>query len=239
MTDSKIFNIGLPKTGTTSLHTALKVLGFRSLHNPLDLRWLTYYRGVYRYPRDDWDALTNFGEHFYPQLDRHYTAAQFILTIRDKDDWLASAEKWFSRAPENPMIDYPGRLETFGCMTFERDRFAYVYELHRSNVEAYFSARPEDLLVLDCSDTGAWEKLCRFLDRPVPEQPYPHETVVRRSRLSAYRLRNWVKYWLYPVLLPKQPSPKAAQTTGASEGLAEGAPKPCGRSREQCSKTEQ
>ncbi|MEO1350360.1 MAG: sulfotransferase, partial [Cyanobacteria bacterium J06635_15] len=53
---SKIFNIGLPKTGTVSLNAALVLLGYRSLHNPLDLRFMSYKKGIYNYPRDDWDA---------------------------------------------------------------------------------------------------------------------------------------------------------------------------------------
>jgi hypothetical protein len=171
---NKIFNIGLPKTATTSLNEALKILGYRSLHNPLKFRTLTYRHSIYKYPRDDWDALTNFGEHFYPQLDQSYPNSKFILTLRDKDEWLRSAEKWFREPPKNPPIDYQGRLETFGCMTFHFDRFSYVYDLHTANAMAYFHNRPQDLLVLDCTKGNPWQQLCPYLNKSVPGQPFPH-----------------------------------------------------------------
>jgi len=171
---NKIFGIGLPKTGTSSLNESLKILGFRSRHNPLDLRALSYNYGVYQYARDDWDALTNFGEHFYPQLDRNYPQSKFILTIRDKDAWLSSAGKWFSRPQENPPIDDKCCLETFGCVRFQYERFSYVYDLHRKNAEGYFRNRPGDLLILDCSRSDAWRKLCEHLGQPVPDRPFPH-----------------------------------------------------------------
>ena len=171
---NKIFNIGLPKSGTTSLNEALRLLGYRSRHNPLDFRALTYNHGIYKYPRDDWDALTNFGEHFYPQLDVNYPGSKFILTVREKQHWLRSAEKWFSVPNENPPIDDKCILETFGCTTFQFDRFAYVYEVHRRNVMEYFRQRSDDLLILDCSMPDAWRRLSEFLDRPIPNRPFPH-----------------------------------------------------------------
>jgi hypothetical protein len=192
---NKIFNIGLPKSGTTSLQAALVKLGYRSFHNPTRLRSLSYERGIYRYPRDDWDALTNFGEHFYPQLDSCYPNSRFILTIRDKEAWLNSAEKWFSRKPKNPWIDYRGRVEVFGCTYFQRERFAYVFDLHYRNVCDYFSERQHDLLILDPSVESAWTKLCDFLGHPVPEEPFPHVRP-QESVSRLYRIKASLKHWL-------------------------------------------
>ena len=200
--DAKIFNIGLPKTGTSSLHRALTLLGYRSLHNPLDFRLLSYQCGVYKYPRNDWDALTNFGEHFYPQLDAAYPGSKFILTVRSKDTWLVSAEKWFSRPPANLWIDNQGRLENFGCTTFQRARFSYVYDLHLANVEAYFDGRRGDLLTLDCASADAWQCLCRFLDQPVPDGPFPHVVVSPRSARSLRSVRTWLRSRLNRLGIP-------------------------------------
>ncbi len=87
MSFNRVFNVGLPKTGTHSLHTGPETLGIRSLHNPEDLRPQTL-AGRYRFKRDDWRALTNFCEHFYPQLDKEYPRSKFILTVREKESWL-------------------------------------------------------------------------------------------------------------------------------------------------------
>lgn len=194
----KVFNIGLPKTGTSSLNKALIMLGYRSLHNPLDLRFLSYRQGIYKYPRDDWDAITNFGEHFYPQLDINYPGSKFILSIRDRSAWLHSAEKWYSQSPVYPPRDNPARLETFGCMTFDRERFEYVYDHHLDGVKRYFANRPGDLLISEVGRENPWTDICEFLGKPIPEQPYPY----LNSRTSKFhkasklkrQLANWIKY---------------------------------------------
>ena len=42
--------------------------------------------------------LTNFGEHFYPQLDQAYPNSKFILTIRDEETWLVSWKKQIGKS---------------------------------------------------------------------------------------------------------------------------------------------
>lgn len=200
----KIFNIGLPKTGTSSLHRALEVLGYRSIHNPLHWRQAVY-EGDYRVCAD-YDAVTNFAEHTYPQFDRAWPGSKFILTVRrDVDKWLKSWERQIgeSRGNErlNPIVNRqswarPGtwwwmlrtmnrvngrepisnlhaRIEIFGCYRFVEDRCRYVYDLHYRNALEYFRDRPGDLLVIDVTAGEGWEKLCPFLDLPVPEQEFP------------------------------------------------------------------
>lgn len=171
---NKVFAIGLPKTGTSSLNEALTIMGYRSLHNPLDFRLLSYREGIYKYSRDDWDAITNFGEHFYPQLDLSYPNSKFILTIRNKEQWLKSSEKWFNNPPQYPWKDYQPILETFGCMEFNYNRFSYVYDFHLKNVRDYFKNKPNDLLILNINDGNPWLKICHFLRQPIPNIPYPN-----------------------------------------------------------------
>jgi hypothetical protein len=49
------------------------------------------------------------------------------------------------------------------------------YESHRRRVLDHFSGREQDLLVV-CWETGdGWNELCRFLQRPLPDQRFPHE----------------------------------------------------------------
>lgn len=188
----KVFNIGLPKTGTTSLHQALLQLRYRSLHNPLKFRELSYRQGIYRYPDDNWDALTNFGEHFYPQLDRNYPDSRFILTLRDKERWLQSTEKWFSRRPLKPKKDNIGRVETFGCMRFNHERFSYVYDYHLNNVKTYFKHRPDDLLILNIDTDDSWVKLCTFLNEPISDSSFPHRNNGSAETKLTFRIRKWL-----------------------------------------------
>jgi hypothetical protein len=196
---NKIFNIGLPRTGTTSLNQALNALGFKSIHNPKYFRKHAM-EGRYHFDNNDWRALTNFGEHFYPQLDQAYPNSKFILTIRDEMDWLKSWERqigdstgdevptrWAWTQPlrmwerkiqrifahDTRITHMHARIDIFGTYKFHAERCLYVYRLHRKNVLEYFKERPHDLLVMDICGGDSWEKLCSFLDIDIPEIPFP------------------------------------------------------------------
>jgi hypothetical protein len=62
----------------------------------------------------------------------------------------------------------------YGVHQFHEARLRRVYERHLREVQAYFSARPDDLLVLNITSGEGWEKLCPFLERPLPRGPFPH-----------------------------------------------------------------
>jgi hypothetical protein len=87
---SKIFGIGLSRTGTTSLHAALGILGYRSIHYPqLD----RLYELV-----DDHDAASDTPVACsYRQLDARYPGSRFILTVRDFRAWLESTRAFADR----------------------------------------------------------------------------------------------------------------------------------------------
>ncbi|MCS4047519.1 hypothetical protein GGQ04_002667 [Salinibacter ruber] len=190
---NKVFGIGLPKTGTTSLNAALNHLGLNSIHNPLDLRRQAH-EGTYKFDRDDWDALTNFGEHFYPQLDEAYPESKFILTVRDEEEWaeswkrqiegakgdgregVISRSNWYrpgaylllmKKALFGKDNRYPSfkdiRIEIFGTYKFNRKRCRYVYNLHKQNVQSYFKEREGDFEIVDICGGGGWEKVCKLL----------------------------------------------------------------------------
>ena len=197
--NQKIFNIGLPKTGTSSLTQALNLLGIHCLHHPLHLRDEVM-RGNYRFDSfQDWQAISNFGEHFYPQLDQAYPGSKFILTERELESWLKSIQRQIGgsdgMAPHKPirpkdLILHPKlikwiydryngkhfeirnghtRIDIFGCYRFHRERFIHVYQLHARNVRDYFANRPQDLLIMNITEGDGWEKLCSFLGCPVPD----------------------------------------------------------------------
>lgn len=190
---NKVFGIGLPKTGTTSLNSALSQLGFTSLHNPLDLRQQAH-EGNYRFDRNDWDALTNFGEHFYPQLDEAYPGSKFILTVRDEEEWIdswrrqikgttgdekegvISRSNWYRPGAywllinkllygerNNTTSFRDIRLEIFGTYRFSKMRCRYVYNLHRKNVLSYFEGRENDIAIVNICGGEGWDKVCNLL----------------------------------------------------------------------------
>jgi len=67
------------------------------------------------------------------------------------------------------------RIATYGVIQRTNPvRMGFVYDLHIKNVLEYFKDRPEDLLVMNILDGDGWGKLCPFLDKPLPDTPFPH-----------------------------------------------------------------
>jgi len=176
----KIFGIGLSKTGTTSLYAALQRLGYRAatyqhLRGAHPSGWFNgdfsvdYLTG--------WDAITDLpiGTYF-PDLDRRYPGSKFILTCREIESWLASAERqWGRTAVQRDAFRQKVRLATYGILDFDRERFRFVYQVHERNVRWHFRERPGDLLVMNLGAGDGWPQLCPFLGaRAIPNEPFPN-----------------------------------------------------------------
>ncbi len=169
----KIFGLGLSKTGTTSLAKALELLGFR-----VDHRGRVF---VDRPPEQllDLDGATDELATCYALLDQRYPGAKFILTVRELDGWLKSCSHHF-RQPLEPGTWGTEQIERlYGTTVFDPQKFAEGYGRHQQAVLDYFRDRPADLLVIDISAGEGWERLCPFLGRPIPKQPFPRENVSR------------------------------------------------------------
>ena len=207
---NKIFGIGMPKTGTCSLNKALQILGYRSFHYPLayvysnslsipaSLWEESIVRRQFSLSEDNelsgkmvemgnlnfgqWDALSNFGEHIYPLLDKEFFNSKFILTVRNKKDWLESTKNHFIRMPTFEEDHSPAggilrlimRVHIYGYALYNEEYFSILYDNHIRNVKYYFKDREKDLLIMDICDGSGWEKLCPFLDKDIPKDLFPH-----------------------------------------------------------------
>jgi hypothetical protein len=185
---TRIFGIGMQKTATTSLDVALKILGFDSTHWESG-KWAI---SILREMRTLGRSLTVEKSYalcdlpipiLFRELDKAYPGSKFILTIRDEADWLKSARDHWSYEHNKFRPDwdiYPAanliHRATYGQKNFDEEVFVARYRRHNAEVREYFKDRPWDLLTLDMShdsQESLWVKLCAFLNRPVPEIPYP------------------------------------------------------------------
>lgn len=174
----KVFGIGISRTGTTSLTAALRCLGYNTIHAPLSIikrrngKFTLNTKAVMRY-----EALTDSTvAYLYKELDEAFPRAKFILTIRDVDRWLLSmrhVRRIYPILRLNPKISQLCHEALGdGCLNDEeamRSRFLQ----HNQEVVAYFAGR-DDLLVMDITEGDGWSKICNFLERPVPDMPFPH-----------------------------------------------------------------
>src|SRR5215208_2900112 len=199
----KVFGLGLSKTGTTSLAAALNILGIKTIHFPHDeTTYCELTSGEYRLSiLNEYDGAADTPiAPYYAQLDMVYPDSKFILTVRDKNSWLRSAERHWEadQHRRTTRIDEMGNREfykfvdfihavVYGTIAFNPDRFSYVYDTHERNVRQYFAGRPDDLLILDIAGGDSWGKLCGFLKLEIPDTPFPHKNPGVADRLHASR----------------------------------------------------
>ena len=200
---SKIFGIGDNKTGTTSLKSAMKNLGYRigdqRKAEHLHLEWAN--RDFK--PIIDYSKTAEFFQDFpfskpytYIALDQAFSGSKFILTIRDNpEQWYNSltrfhAKKWGKngRIPtkedlQNATYLWKGRPWQMNRLQkntpeddpYNKELLIEAHQRHNQNVKDYFKHRPDDLLVLNVSEKGAYRNLCEFLGNPVTREHFPWE----------------------------------------------------------------
>jgi hypothetical protein len=181
----KVFGIGLNKTGTSSLHQALEVLGYQSLHwggektHDAVLRAIDEGEPLLRYVDPEPDAICDVFAvtYFFFLADVEYPGSKFILTLRDLDEWLDSRRRHVER---NQQMKEAGEYDG-SFLAVDLDTWASDFQRHEAVVRTYFAGRAGDLLAFRPAD-GDWEPLCSFLERPVPDVPFPWEN----------RYRPWV-----------------------------------------------
>lgn len=218
MSQGRIFGIGLPKTGTTSLTRALQLLGYRTNHFPYSA--LRYQSGKLSLDLErirKWDACTDSPVALYFKLlERSFPEGKFILTRRDVDSWLDSCQHnhvWPGNYVRNKGIRFLPHIRkilclhrnTFGSEAFEPEAFRQACQTHEREVVDYFARRNRELLILDICGGDGWDPLCEFLGRPVPDLPFPRENVGR-----AHWLKKKSRHWLWTGL-SKLPTPTLSE----------------------------
>ena len=190
----RIFVIGLPRTGTTSLHLALLLLGISGIHRPLQLANL-FFRGKFdqleRYP------FRCFGDLpvpiYFRELHRQFPSARFIITERPADSWIESIRVFLSTREPHPtdlQVRDVLRLAMFGSSVFDEERFRRVHDRHHRDVYDYFDSRPGALLRFRVDAPAPWADLCGFLGKPTPDLPFPRMALPSIGELSAVDDRN-------------------------------------------------
>jgi hypothetical protein len=167
----KVFGIGLSKTGTLSLASALVILGYRTIHYPMTMEQI-----------DINDASMDVTVSCrFDELDSLYPGSKFIFTIREMSSWLKSCEDHFTRrilldllSERTRALIVKARKGMYGTEFFDRDVFKDVYVKHTKKVYDYFRDRPQDLLIMNICEGDGWSRLCPFLGHSIPDAPFPH-----------------------------------------------------------------
>ncbi len=155
---SKIFGIGLSRTGTTSWYELMKSLGFKSIHLPFSMKDIDEHTFA-----NDTSVSARFEE-----LDKRYPNSKFIYTTRNLNQWVASCMKWvnlesrgafYDKLPNDAVRQWisDGDLKLYGrdykaMKDISEDELLEAYAKHDQRIREYFRDRPDDLLVVDLTN---------------------------------------------------------------------------------------
>lgn len=212
----EVINASMPKTGTKTMHEALRILGY----NVCDSQ-----EAVYRH-YEDFRKIANGDDHrkeirhlFGPNSPWQYNAvcdvpmcgmwdvlkdefpeAKVILIERNEDKWIASCKNHLDVEREQfKELGYWRKYQAVTSLIFNHssravsiymdwirplvlgpeppnyvgknmDVFRSRYKQHNLYVKTH--CKKEDLLLFQLGD--GWEPLCKFLNKPVPNVPFPH-----------------------------------------------------------------
>ncbi len=191
---TRIFGIGMHKTATTSLDTALRFLGFDSAHWK-NAHWA---KAIWDQMQTDGRSLT-LEQHYalsdlpipvlFKELDAAYPGSKFILTLRDEENWIRSIRHhWdptknpYRQAWNTDPFSHKIHKAIYGQKGFDEAIFRARYRKHNADVWEHFMDRQDDLLIMCMDDNPGWGPLCRFLDRPVPDIEYPQAYVTPKHK---------------------------------------------------------
>lgn len=179
----KVIGVGYPRTGTKTLGECFRQLGYRNA---------TWDKEIYRlYENNRIEEILDHAGGFdsfedlpwcylYKELDRKFAGSRFILTVRkNESDWFDSLRKHDVYIDSDNFLSRRGR---------DYETALATYRTHNAGVREFFSGR-SDLLEVCWENGDAWDRLAAFLDRPVPEIPFPHKNKTPlKSTFRLYRI---------------------------------------------------
>ena len=207
----KVINVGLGRTGTTSLKVALERLGYGPCFHMFDItdsaeRLERWEKIVCDEARPDWEAVFDGFTSavdgppaiYYGQIMEAFPEAKVILTIRDAERWYRSTYNTLYQfvlkigritPKDNSMQARLYRITSamvwdglFGGRFTDKEHAIEVF--HKHNQDVVQNVDPDNLLVYDVKQ--GWEPLCAFLGVDVPPEDFPHvnDTESMRRRIG-------------------------------------------------------
>ncbi|MFW6129957.1 MAG: sulfotransferase [Atribacterota bacterium] len=177
---NKIFGIGLSRTGTNSLCYAMKGLGFKTKHFPINMQQIRN--------NDFNNDITVSGR--FKELDKLFPNSKFIMTQRNIDDWAVSCFNFFRRKNRNTKFNnwvlksfksiYNCGPEKVAKLSLENYKNQYI--IFEKQVRKYFSGRKNDILFINIiNDNNPYTKLVSFLENN-DLLNFPHKNIFKNNK---------------------------------------------------------
>ena len=191
----KVVGAGFGRTGTLSLKVALERIGFGPCYHMVEvfprpehvamwhrlafeqsMDWDEIFRGFHA--TVDWPAAR-----WWREIAAHFPDAKVLLSVRDPEAWYKSVTDTIYQPMKSPAPDGVPELvrlqsemarkailgETFDNRFEDKAHAIEVFQKHNQAVRDTID--PTRLLVFDVRE--GWGPLCRFLEVPVPDEPFP------------------------------------------------------------------
>ena len=214
----KVIGSGFGRTGTLSLKQALEELGYGPCYHmeevikrPSHIRlWHQVANGVPVHLQAlfaDFQATVDFpASTVYKELLVAFPQAKIIHTIRDPERWYDSTYETIYQAkhifPDWILQNVPllrrfmeMQDKLFWDSLFEgqfENRQRMIEIFHEYTEEVKRTVPADRLLIFQVSD--GWQPLCKFLDVPLPDSPFPHvnDKAAMLRRFQAMRIISWL-----------------------------------------------
>lgn len=175
---SRVFNVSHHKCGTTSVHHALEILGYKSYHcfNPDHLLKIHLEGQVAEDPllREDNTAWGDLPiTLMYRALYEAFPDATFLFVRRDPISWIESLRRHMAGwtiplAIHTLVYGYPMTNSNFDPRVCLR-----AYERICGDILEFFNSKPNFHLI-EFKDLS-WKTLCQAVGKPEPVVPFPWE----------------------------------------------------------------
>jgi len=191
---NKIFVLGYNKTGTMSLSRALEILGYNVLHTGLSQNFRGFLDKIGNNLHMQRDILSGMDMYdcyidypiYEPTVFSHivdeYPDAKYISLTKNLDDYVDSVLRdkikrirqgyfdnwnWLGVGDEEVFRNYPEYQKEWvkGRAQFKHD--SNVRFLNKKNIDYL------DMNI--CDDNDSWKKLCKFLDKEIPNVDFPYK----------------------------------------------------------------
>lgn len=189
--EEPVFCIGMQCTATMSVGSYLKALGYNALHWP---EWLEAEFGRNLHAGNDraMEILAPVFQRYnafcdvpfpglYQELDRTFSDAHFVLTVRSPQSWWRSVSRLWKLEERRVRDLTPGEIiqyRPYDPVEMTRVRFEDAETLkgkfmqHNAGVKRHFADRPDKLLVVDIEDPEKSRNISAFLGKPAKQFPH-------------------------------------------------------------------
>lgn len=212
----EVIGAGFGRTGTKSMKTAFDILGYKPYHMEDAVfvkdhmpMWSKVYAKPPEMDKMDWEFILDRQGYtatldfpiclHYEELMHRYPDAKVILSTRDPEKWFYSFKdlmgtvmtamrltQCFLSVAWHMLRLHRGFIPDFDKYKLNKPVCIQWYNDHEEAVKKIVP--PERLLIWNVKD--GWEPMCKFLGKPIPAEPFPHDNAgmayIRQKILSFF-----------------------------------------------------